>query len=1157
MGRRGYVYPIADPQVRDDPQAAGEKSTMSMFTKRSHLALFTSAVLVSSVTAGAQTYRGGIGGKITDSTGAAVAHAKVVLTSLDNGSVRETETTSTGDYVFQDLQVGNYSVTISSSGFGDTTLNKIAVNPGAVTPADGKLSVGGTQVTIDVATDTNSEIQTLSSANNAVVSSKAVSEIPLNGRDFTQLIKLAPGVNGAGSINGTRTNQNNYQLDGADSNDIWQNNTAANQGGVGPIAGVTIPVESIDQFAVQSSGNADAGRNPGGTISLSIKTGTNNFHGSAYYYTRNEFFAARDFFQANNTRKQKTRNQQFGASLGGPVLKDKLFFFVNYERQKYVIQLPSSNATEPGQNYVNLATALLTKHGFTVNPLSLNLLKNLWQGGLAAGISSTPNNYVEATPRVGYSDNVMANLNYILSPKQTLRLQAFVGTGRQVEPAGSAGATSWYFQAAPDINQNFSLSHNWAPTDHLSNQLLLAVGIFNQTFNDNRHDFNMPALGLNTGVTNPSLYGAPNIAITGFDSVGQTQPLGRKDYTGHITDSATWVKGAHQIRFGGEYRRNYMDLQYQNGVRGNFTFSGTASANTTLAPGQTAYSSSGTTATILPDDVSLIGNQTEVLALADYLAGNFTAGSIITGNLRRDLYRTDLAFFISDQYKPTSNLTLNYGVRYEYTGALSSTGVLSVWRPGVVGTTANGLQLVGNPSRPSTYNPGKLHFAPRVGFNYNPYEKLVIRGNWGLYFDAPPFNGFGDSAPGFVGATARGIQANPIYGVANVSLNGVNQWKTGVPVFANATQAATVGLFSIQPNLHMAYAQNFGLTTEYQLSKRSVFTLAYNGSLGTHLYIMQDANQAAPWSASSPGTTVAGANTGVFPTADNGCANPKNVANTTCLQRRRPYYGTLPGVGAVVQVSSNAMSNYHSLQASLKANSFHGLTSQISWTYGHSLDNGSGFRSTGPTDSTNLALDYGNATFDVRHTINGYAVYEIPGSHVLPILSKGWQVNAFATYFTSAPFSITVGDTTGIGMAKDRVNYSGGKYTTGSSSITFRPDSKGNPTTTKIVQYWVPLAQTPFSAPAAGSHGNTARDQFRGPNFFTFDSSLVKNTRIHEGINLQLRAEMFNLFNHMNMGNPTTTYNSANFGQVTAGRYATAISSGAPFNVQFAGKITF
>ncbi|WP_263409845.1 TonB-dependent receptor [Terriglobus tenax] len=1095
-------------------------------------------VLLIAIPLSAQTYRGGIGGTVTDATGAVVSHAKVTLTNSGTGATRETETTSAGTFVFQDLDVATYSLAVSASGFGETTLKNVSVNPGAVTPVEPKLSVTGATETVDVSADTTSTIQTLSSANNAVIGSKAVSEIPLNGRDFTQLIKLAPGVNGAGSVNGTRTNQNNYQLDGADSNDIWQNNTAANQGGVGPIAGVTIPVEAIDQFAVQSSGNADAGRNPGGTISLSVKTGTNNFHGSAYFYIRNEFFAARDFFQADNTRKQKTRNQQFGGSLGGPIMKDKLFFFVNYERQKYVIQLPSSNATEPGAAYVAKATQLLTRHGFSVNPLSVNLLNNLWMGGNAPGLAASPNNYVETHPRVGYSDNAIGNLNYIISPKQTLRLQAFVGTGRQVEPGGS---TYWYFQAAPDITQNFSAAHNWSITDHFSNQLLAAVGVFNQTFNDNRHDFNMPALGLNTGVTNPSLFGAPTITIgSTFDSVGATQALGRKDYTGHITDAATWIHGKHQIRFGGEYRRNYMDLQYQANTRGTFSFPGTASANMTLAAGQTPYTSNSSNATSLASDVDITNNQAEILALADYLAGNFSSASFIAGNLRRDLYRTDLAFFISDQFKITQNLTLNYGVRHEYTGALSSTGPISVWRPGTSGADANGLVRVGNSGLPSLYNPGKLHFAPRVGFNYSPTDKLAIRGSWGLYFDAPPFNGFGDSAPGFTGATARGIQANPIAGLRNVSLTNVTQWQTNQAVFPANSSLSQFGLFSVDPNLKMAYAQNFGLTTEYQLSKRNVVTVAYAGSLGTHLYTMLDANQAAPWN-----TTQANVGTTV-------CNVASAVANGTCLQRRRPYYSTLPQVGAVVQVSSNAASNYHSLQTSLKSSNFHGITSQISWTYGHSLDNGSAFRSTGPIDSTNLRLDYGHSTFDVRHTINGYAVYEIPGSHVMPVLSKGWQVTGFMTYYTGTPFSITVGDTTGIGMAKDRVNYNGGKLKTGSSDVTLRSG-----TTTKIVQWWVPLSQTPFSAPAAGSHGNTARDQFRGPNFFTLDASLVKNTKIREGISLQLRAEMFNVLNHMNMANPTTTYNSANFGQVTAGRYSTAISSGAPFNVQFAGKLIF
>lgn len=1117
--------------------------------------LFLLLLVTAPFTAIAQTYRGGIGGTVVDATGAVVPNARVELTSTDTGTTRDTETTSAGTYVFQDLQIGHYTVAVTAVGFGTETFKDIAVNPGAITSVNPKLSVSGTQEVVDIATDTTSEIQTQASANNAVIGEKAVANIPLNGRDFTQLVKLAPGVNGGGSVNGTRSTQNNYQIDGADNNDIWQDATAANQGGVGPIAGVTLPIEAIDQFNLQTNGNAEAGRNPGGLISLGIKTGTNQFHGSGYFYTRNEFFSARDFFQTSISRKQKLRNQQFGGSIGGPIFKDKLFFFLNYERQKYDIQLPSSSATEPGTAYVGIATALLQKHNFTVNPLSTALLAALYPGAGNSSLSSTPNNYAETHPQYGYSDNFIGNLNYILSPKQTIRLQAYIGTGRQFAPSGTN--VYEYFQVAPDITQNFSMSHNWAVTDHFSNQLLIAVGVFNQTFNDENHSFNMPALGLNTGVTNPTLFGAPTITMTGFDTTGATQPLGRKDYTGHITDSATWVHGKHEFRFGGEFRRNYIDLQYQSGSRGNFTFPGTMSANLPacgvnvstssqpcLTASQTAYSSSGSSEAPLASDTDVNPNkQTEVLSLADFLVGNFSTASFLQGNVRRDLYRTDLGFFIQDQYKVMQKLTLNLGVRHEYTGDLSSTGTLSEFRPGVAGANANGLILVGTPGHPSTYNAGKLHFSPRVGFNYAASSKLAIRGSYGIYFDAPAFNGFGNSSSGFTSASsATGLQTNPIGGVLNVSLP-INQWVTNQYVWSNAAGASTLPLFSVNPNLHMAYSNNFGLTTEYQLSRTSVLTVGYTGATGTHLYGMLDANQPAPWSTSAPSNPAS-------PTLN--CALTGNVGNATCLQVRRPYYSAFPNVGAVVEVNSRNMSNYNSLVASLKTSGFHGFTGQLSYTYGHALDNGSAFRSTGPIDSTNLRLDYGSSTFDSRHTINGYVVYEIRGSHALPALTKGWQVTGFTTFYTSTPINITAGDFTGIGMNKDRVNWSGANYKLNTKNVTLRSG-----TTTKIVQWWVPLAQTPFSAPAFGSHGNTGRDEFRGPNFFTFDSSLVKNTPIHDKISFQLRADIFNVFNFMNMGKPTTTYNSANFGQITAGNYSTGISSGAPFNVQFAGKLIF
>src|ERR1700712_4296411 len=338
---------------------------MNCFCRRlPFLALFLFLILIPA--SWAQTSRGGIAGTVLDSSGAAIAGAKIALTGADTGYQRNMESTSSGDYSFQDLPIGLYNVEVKGAGFQGTKIDKIAVRPGQIYSLDIKLGVATSSEQIEVNAAAIS-LDTVSSTNNAVVNEKAVANIPLNGRDFTQLIKITPGYNGAGSLNGTRTNQNNYQIDGADNNDIWQNSAAANQGGVGSIAGVTIPIDAIDQFTVQSQSNAEVGRNAGGLISLAQQTGTNNFHGSAYYFNRNEYFAARSPFLTATQRKATLRNQQFVGSLGGPVFRDKLFFFLNYERQMFTIGSVAS--TEPTTAYVQAGAALLLKHGIAVNPL--------------------------------------------------------------------------------------------------------------------------------------------------------------------------------------------------------------------------------------------------------------------------------------------------------------------------------------------------------------------------------------------------------------------------------------------------------------------------------------------------------------------------------------------------------------------------------------------------------------------------------------------------------------------------------------------------------------------------------------------------------------------------------------------------------------------
>ena len=411
---------------------------------------------------------------------------------------------------------------------------------------------------------------------------------------------------------------------------------------------------------------------------------------------------------------------------------------------------------------------------------------------------------------------------------------------------------------------------------------------------------------------------------------------------------------------------------------------------------------------------------------------------------------------------------------------------------------------------------------------------MVVRGTYGLYYDAPNFNGFFDNRPGNGGAV--GVQANntgptPVFSVTRTFY----QWMTNQVVFPTVPSTSTPqGFASVSPRFHTAYVQNFGLNTQYQVSRNTVATLAYAGAIGRRLFNLSDINQALPG-------------------ADNSAAGELT---------RRPIYQNKTTtnynfMGAVNEIQSEGSSSYHSLQGSLRVASFHGLTAQASYTLGHALDVISSTRGLAPQNSYNLGGDYGNADFDVRSTFNGYVVYEVPRfSHRMVALTQGWQGNMFTTAFTGTPFSAKVGsDNSGSGENQDRANAVAGvspRTSTGNSLI--YPGGGAAP-------YAQIYTVTAFAKPTPGTFGTTARNSFRGPGFFTVDASLVKNTQIHEGISLQLRAEMFNIFNRTNLANPSlSSLTSSSFGRSTNTRNAssaTGIGSGEPFNVQFAGKIIF
>jgi len=341
-------------------------------------------VAVLAVAASAQTFRGAIHGSVQDPTGGVVANAQVTATDTATGVEHSTVSTSGGEFSFQDIPLGTYQVSVAAPGFAKSTIDRVPVTAGTVYDMTVKLHVGSGSTTVEVSAaaltvDTTTPTQTMT------ISGTAVQDAPLNGRDFSQLIAVSPGyggyaVGGFGSLNGTRANQMNWQIDGTDNNDLWHNIPAVNQGGVSGIAGVIMPIDAVQDFSSQTQSNAENGRNAGGTVNVVIKSGTNQLHGSAYYYNRNGAYSATSpFFIATPEfpKAPPLTNQNVGGVIGGPIIKNKLFWFVGFEYQTYKLGL-TGLSTEPSIAWVNQATALMSQYGVAVNPLSSTILQNLW-----------------------------------------------------------------------------------------------------------------------------------------------------------------------------------------------------------------------------------------------------------------------------------------------------------------------------------------------------------------------------------------------------------------------------------------------------------------------------------------------------------------------------------------------------------------------------------------------------------------------------------------------------------------------------------------------------------------------------------------------------------------------------------------------------------
>src|SRR5215468_219794 len=369
------------------------------------LFLVVLAILTFAIAISAQTFRGTINGTVTDPTGAFVPNAQVKATETATNIDHNTVTTHDGQFAFQDIPLGFYKVTVSAPGFATTAVDKVQVVAGTIYTLPVKLPVASaTTVEVSAAALT---VDTTTSTQTQTIESQVVQDLPLNGRDFSQLIAENTGyggysVGGFGSLNGTRPNQMNWQIDGVDNNDFWHNIPAVNQGGVSGIAGIILPIDAVDEFSAQTQSGAEAGRNAGGTVNLVMKSGGNALHGSAYFYDRNEAYgAASPFFiaSAQNPKPPKLRNLNYGGSVGGAMVKDKAFYFLTFEKQQYVIGL-SGQANEPSDAWINRSLDLLNNPGHkygSYNPVTESTLSakligpnGFWPRSLIAGLPAIP-----------------------------------------------------------------------------------------------------------------------------------------------------------------------------------------------------------------------------------------------------------------------------------------------------------------------------------------------------------------------------------------------------------------------------------------------------------------------------------------------------------------------------------------------------------------------------------------------------------------------------------------------------------------------------------------------------------------------------------------------------------------------------------------------
>jgi hypothetical protein len=1041
--------------------------------------------------ASAQTFRGSIVGTVTDSSGAVVSGAAVKARNVDTGLERTANTTPDGSYNIPELPIGTYDVTITQSGFETAITKGVAVSVAAQSRIDVALKPGQVSQQVEV-TEEVPLVDTTTTDIGGSLTAKTIENIPVNGRDYTKLIYLSPGVAGSPdqisdspgsfgefSMNGSRGRSNNYLLDGTDMNDGYRNDPAINEAGVFGDPATILPIDAVAELHVLSNYQAEYGRNSGAVVNIVTKSGTNNWHGSAIEYWRSGQLGARNYFNFDNQPKNPFLNNQFGGSLGGPIVKDKAFFFVDYEGQRES-GAQSALSCVPDQAAIAQAEATAAQNGVPLSQPMLNLLaRNPWPQPNIGGATTTVNgcnqpNLATATRFSNDIDSVISKVDYNPNTNNSITGRYYFGNSNQSFPFAqlASGLLPGFNTVTPTRVQLVAIS--WVKVINPSqvNEARFGWNRFAEGFFPQDQAFNPATIGLDTGV-NSYNGGLPLISVGSFSKLGATAsvPRQRVDTNWQALDDFSWKIGRHELKVGYEYRRTTIAIIQDSNFRGKLNFS------------------------------DLVG----------FVEGLSSGGSQASGYTKRHEYQNNNGLYFQDSFRWTPRLTLNYGLRWDYYGVA---GEKNDFFYRLIPANGGTLVQVGGPGGPSKlYNPDWKNFAPRFGFAWDVTGKgtTVLRGGYGIFFDAfsqdmflghipynctfcpgPAYTGVGGAPITFFSATKAPIAE-------------------GSPVYVNPSPLGS--FFGIDPNIRTPYVQNYNINLQQAFGNKVTMELGYVGAKGTRLFRFRDINQptqaqitaydnSCPLGGVAPNCPIAGFDTG------------SNVPRTN-----------YPNFFYFNQEESSAFSTYNALQGTLRTQAWHGLSMQANYVWSHSIDNASDLEdfipnASQPNNSFNLAPERGNSNFDIRQRFSFYFTYQFPGS--TGRLKSGWGIDGTTTVQDGQPFSLNYnfyGDYSGSGEGFDRpdvvgpIQYGNTPFQFLNLSSFQVPCTFGNTTA---------ISSIGDSNCLAGSRhfGNLQRNVLIGPPFKEVNFAVFKSTAITERLNLMLRAEFFNIFNHPNFANP-------------------------------------